>query len=72
MSSKILQNLLEGFSDNFSVLSDAQYRHPDRGGFRKDAQALNRDMSNVAATVCEKTNEAYVKTDSGKSQQQGS
>ena len=68
MSSRILQNLFEGFSDNFYVLSDAQYRRPERGGFQKDIKALKSDIARVAAIAREKTNEAYVKRDASTSE----
>ncbi|MCL2791095.1 MAG: hypothetical protein FWD79_10685 [Desulfobulbus sp.] len=61
MNTSTLQNLLEGFRDNFFVLSEAQYRRPERGGFRKDAKALSGDAAKVASITRKKADEAYDK-----------
>jgi hypothetical protein len=45
---RTLKNMLSGFQDNFTVLSQTEYIIPSRRGFSEDAARLRGDFYAVA------------------------
>jgi hypothetical protein len=50
--------MIEGFRENFFVLSDAEYRRPESSGFARDIANLRGDAARVAADLERNTRRA--------------
>ncbi|MDR0701957.1 MAG: hypothetical protein LBF61_06015 [Azoarcus sp.] len=49
MNTRKVQNMIDGFRENFFLLSNAQYVPPDSNGFAHDRKNLREDGERVAA-----------------------
>jgi hypothetical protein len=53
--------MIEGFRENFSIFSDAEYRRPAPGDFARDAANLRSDGARVTADLERNTRRAEKK-----------
>jgi hypothetical protein len=44
----IIENMLQGVRDNFSILDQSSYRLPAKGGFEEDFRAMKGDADRLA------------------------